>query len=189
MHGLIFETSVCYWQDQPDFFRTHAPCGDAPYLDQTLRWFWTLSAGRRLRAPITNRPRAFARPRGGLCAPGVGRFNGAPRAPRLGTWPARLLSRRARRSRSARCCPTGRSTAPPPSPGRTRVSAPALQQHGSRHRRSAAPLQRLASRALGEHQPATCVARRGPGAPGGWLASCGRGWEAGLTGAGIFGPG
>ena len=20
MHGLIFETSVCYWQDQPDFY-------------------------------------------------------------------------------------------------------------------------------------------------------------------------
>ena len=26
MHGLIFETSVCYWQDQPDFYscRAHA---------------------------------------------------------------------------------------------------------------------------------------------------------------------
>jgi len=29
MHGLIFETSVCYWQDQPDFYSSVNPCGNA----------------------------------------------------------------------------------------------------------------------------------------------------------------
>ena len=29
MHGLIFETSVCYWQDQPDFYSSVNPCVNA----------------------------------------------------------------------------------------------------------------------------------------------------------------
>ena len=29
MHGLIFETSVCYWQDQPDFYSSVNPRGNA----------------------------------------------------------------------------------------------------------------------------------------------------------------
>ena len=31
MHGLIFETSICYWQDQPDnYSRYNAPWGEEP---------------------------------------------------------------------------------------------------------------------------------------------------------------
>jgi hypothetical protein len=40
MHGLIFETSVCYWQDQPDFYswagRPHPTTGVRPTSRATI---------------------------------------------------------------------------------------------------------------------------------------------------------
>ena len=51
MHGLIFETSICYWQDQPDIFPTWAlwdtePESSAP-RPRNLRFLPPVSFTRR----------------------------------------------------------------------------------------------------------------------------------------------